>query len=68
MTNYPQWARPLTAKMALHGVQQVDIAKHYGVTRQYVSNVLKGRAKSEEAATVYINTAIDAIKAERGSQ
>ena len=68
MLNYPQWARALAVKMALDGVQQVDIAKHYGVSRQYIGNVLAGKAKSEEAATAYINDALDAIRAERGGQ
>ena len=68
MTNYPQWARKLAAKMALDGVQQVDVARHYGVTRQYVSAVMSGRAKSADAATEYITAALDAIRAERGSQ
>ncbi len=68
MLNYPTWARKLSAKIALEGVQQVDIARHYGVSRQYVSAVFTGKAKSEEAATAYINDALDAIRAERGRQ
>lgn len=68
MVDRPRWARKLVAKMALDGLQVVDIARHYGVSRQYVSNVLKGRAKSEEAATAYINAAVDAIRAEMGGQ
>lgn len=65
MVNRPTWARALAAKMALEGVQASDIAKHYNTSRQYVSNVLAGRSKSEEAATAYINAAIDAIRAKR---
>jgi cyanate lyase len=68
MTNYPQWARRLVSKMALHGVQPTDIARHYGVSKQYVSAVLNGKAKNEAAATAYINDALDAIRAERGAQ
>jgi transcriptional regulator with XRE-family HTH domain len=68
MVNRPKWARKLAAQMALDGVQATDIARHYGVTRQYVSNVLNGSAKSETAATAYINDALDAIRAERGRQ
>ena len=68
MLNYPQWARALAVKMALDGVQQTDIARYYGVTRQYIGNVLAGKAKNEAAATAYINEALDAIRAERGSQ
>ncbi|MBQ3888809.1 MAG: hypothetical protein II738_03575 [Clostridia bacterium] len=64
----PTWARKLVAKMALEGVRQNDIARHYGASKQYVSNVLAGRSKSEEAATAYINDALDAIRAERGGQ
>ena len=67
MLNYPQWARELAVKMALAGVQQTDIARYYGATRQYVGNVLSGKAKSKEAATAYIITAMDAICAERGA-
>lgn len=68
MTNYPKWARPLAAKMALEGVQQIDIAKHYGVSRQFISAVMMGRAKSEDAATAYINEAVNAIKAARAKR
>ena len=68
MTQKPQWARKLAAKMALEGVQQIDIARHYGTSRQYIGNVLAGKAKKEQAATEYITAALDAIRAERGSQ
>jgi len=67
MLNYPRWARELAVEMALAGVQQTDIARHYGVSRQYVGNVLSGKAKSEEAATAYIREAMAAICAERGT-
>lgn len=68
MVNRPAWARELAAKMALEGVQQTDIARHYNVSRQYVSNVLAGRSKGKTEGTAYITDALAAIKAERGSQ
>ena len=64
----PTWARQLAAKLTLEGVRQIDIARHYGASKQYVSNVLAGRSKNEAAATAYITEALAAIKAERGSQ
>lgn len=67
-TERPAWARQLAAKMTLEGVRQKDIAQHYGASKQYVSNVLAGRSKSEEAATAYINDALNAIKAARAGK
>ena len=68
MVNRPQWARKLAAQMALEGVQITDIARHYGVSRQYVSNMLAGRSKKEDAAAAYITDALNAIKAARAGK
>ena len=68
MVDRPQWARKLAAEMALNGVQASDIARHYGVSRQYVSNVLAGRSKGEAESVAYINGALNAITAARAGK
>ena len=59
-----KWIATAVGKMHIHGITQIELAKHLGVTNDYVSMILRGK-KNPKGAKERILTAIDEIIAER---
>lgn len=43
------WTAELVGKMHLNRIRQIDLAKHMGVTRSYVSMILTGTRTAKNA-------------------
>lgn len=59
-----QWIADAVGRMHIHKITQTDIANNLGVTREYVSMILRG-VKTPKRAKERINRAINEIIAEK---
>lgn len=44
-----QWTAEVVGQMHLNGIRQSELAKHLGVTRAYVSMILRGERSPKKA-------------------
>ena len=58
------WIATAVGKMHLHGITQIELGRHMGVTNDYISLILRGK-KSPKNAEERILAAIDEIIASK---
>lgn len=62
-----QWTANIVGRMHMYKISGKDIAKHIGVTPEYVSMMLNGH-KEPEGAEERFNNAIDEIVASKNNK
>ena len=62
----PKWTGDVIGKMHTNRISGLDLAKHMGVCKDYVSMVLNGK-KTPKDAQKRFEKAVDEIIAERGN-
>lgn len=56
-----KWAVEIRSRMLLNDIRQNDLAAKLGITKSYLSSLLKGRRVSDNYNYITMNKAIDEI-------
>lgn len=62
-----QWTGEIVGKLHANRIQQVQLAAHMGLTPEYVSMVLNGKRKPQNAEQAF-RAALDELIAEKSAQ
>lgn len=65
MSNKPEWAGKLVGEMFLNNVTQTELSKELGLSRAYVSMILRG-VNTAKTAEQRFNNALKEIVRKRG--
>lgn len=60
-----KWAVKIKSRMLLNNIRQNDLADKLGITKTYLSMLLRGRRVSDTYNSVSMNKALDEIIAEK---
>lgn len=60
-----KWAVKIKSRMLINNIRQNDLADKLGITKTYLSMLLRGRRVSDTYNSVSMNKALDEIIAEK---